>query len=353
MSTDGLRHRKKGWIEGQGGMSPDLHSSEVNQSGLEETNKHLNFTKPDGSRRVHQVRPLSFRSLLLVVACSVVAGVLIGIIMSVTGFVHAIGTYEYPLLSRALGRVFAYFDISIDVEIPERKITSCLPDQPLVVMKEEFMEPELFSKMKECLVEHPQISKNALNPVGFNETRGFVIQFANEKGVTMFRKQDGFNCEGFNPLLPFFDKVHHPEADAFVMNVLVCDKPQDEGKLVVGSHVDDTLAHSKSGVTFLAHAVSVLYISVPSDMKGGALELLGSAPGEDIDGGDTVLQRIDPVENRMVEFRGDSFHQVRGYSTQTKDLRVSLVLEQYRVGPAYQGRVAEYVESVKNGMTML
>jgi hypothetical protein len=135
--------------------------------------------------------------------------------------------------------------------------------------------------------------------------------------------------------------------------VLVCDKPSEEPKLVVGSHVDDTLSHSVPGLTFLADAVSVLYISVPADMKGGDLELLGSSPQEDSDENDIVLERVDPLENRMAEFRGDSFHQVRGYATETEVLRISLVLEQYKVGPGLRGHVVEYLESIKDGMTML
>jgi hypothetical protein len=207
--------------------------------------------------------------------------------------------------------------------------------------------------MKECLVGHPRISNNSLNPEGFNGTRGFVIQFANDVGVDMFRNEKGFNCDNFNPLLPFFEKSRDPEANAFVMNVLVCDKPTNPSDVVVGSHVDDTLAHSAPGITFLAHAVSVLYISVPPDMKGGALELLGSEPTQDALEDDFQGDQVEPVENRMAQFRGDSYHQVRGYSTDSDVLRISLVLEQYRVAPVYQNGIVHYLENVKDGMTMM
>jgi hypothetical protein len=171
--------------------------------------------------------------------------------------------------------------------------------------------------------------------------------------VKMFRDEKGFDCNIFNPLVPFFDKIRDPEANAFVINVLVCDKPSSPNDVVFGSHVDDTLAHSAPGITFLAHAVSVLYISVPPDMSGGELELLGPAPSEDVVPEDFEIQHVAPVENRMAQFRGDSYHQVRGYSTDTDIICISLVLEQYRVAPAYQNGVDQYVESVKGGMTMM
>lgn len=100
----------------------------------------------------------------------------------------------------------------------------------------------------------------------------------------------------------------------------------------------------KSGSHFLAHSVSVVYVSVPSDMKGGDLELFG--PGEtasfEKDSDTEELGRPDlrdselvtPIENMLVEFRGDSWHQVQGYSTETSEKRISLVLEQFKL-PAH------------------
>jgi hypothetical protein len=156
---------------------------------------------------------------------------------------------------------------------------------------------------------HPMITKNHLNPEGFSGTRGFVINFSTE-GVDDFLAEGKFSCGDFNPLVPFFNASRHPETNGFVMNVLVCDKPTDPDALSVGEHVDDTLAHKKRRTQFLAHTVSVMYVSVPEDMEGGELELLG--PGEEVyrDGRDEsdpaeALEVVSPVENMHAEFRGD------------------------------------------------
>jgi hypothetical protein len=83
----------------------------------------------------------------------------------------------------------------------------------------------------------------------------------------------------------------------------------------VKMHVDDTLAHTKAGTSFLAHTVSVLYVNVPSDMHGGQLETLGTR--EDVYGAEggfiekAPAAVITPMENDWVEFRGDALHQVR------------------------------------------
>lgn len=296
---------------------------EADQNAFEENRQPLHVLKAYACSSWCYVRTVSFRCLSLLVASSRITGVLIGVIVSVTCFVHAVGTYDFPSLSSALGRVFAFFDISVDMSVPERSIVSCLRSQPLSFSKEEFMEAEVFSKMK---------NMHRRAPVDIEE----FIEFYR---VQWYAR----HCHS----------ARHPEADAFVMNVLVCDKPTDTGKLVVGSLVDDTLEYSKPGDTFIAHAVIILYISVPSDMKGGVLELLGPIPHDGVNWSDNLLERIDPKENRMTELRGDSYHQVRGCSTPSNDLRVSLALEQYRVGPTFRDYVSLHVESVKDAMTML
>jgi hypothetical protein len=355
MCENGLRHRSTGAsrVERPRSPSPDSSSSATKcAQGAGPASKSGADANVSGSKRTVRCARFPGKFAICAATCAV-AGFLLGATVSVIGAVHALGTHDYPVLSQLLSAIFNYFDIQIDVHIPEKHISSCLAEQPLVQMKENFMDANVFAQMKECLVGHPRTSKNALNPDGFNGTRGFVIQFANDAGVSMFRNEKGFDCTNFNPLVPFFDKSRDSEANAFVINVLVCDKPSSPSDVVVRSHVDDTLAHSSPGITFLAHAVSVLYISVPPDMNGGELELLGSAPSEEVVPENFEIQHVEPVENRMAQFRGDSYHQVRGYSTDTDALRISLVLEQYRVAPAYQNGIDQYVESVKDGMTMM
>lgn len=112
------------------------------------------------------------------------------------------------------------------------------------------------------------------------------------------------------------------------------------------------------GFNFLAHTVSVMYVSVPSDMTGGQLELLGDGETAYSDTNKNLteippLESIAPKLNLHAEFRGDSFHRVRGYATETSTLRVSLVLEQYLLDADDEQYLVEYKQSEKNGMTMM
>lgn len=99
-----------------------------------------------------------------------------------------------------------------------------------------------------------------------------------------------------------------------------------------------------------------MYVSVPEDMEGGELELLGNH--EDVYGPGRpspapALERITPRHNLHAEFRGDSVHRVRGYATKTSKLRISLVLEQYKVTEENEEFLVPYRLFQKNGMTMM
>lgn len=110
------------------------------------------------------------------------------------------------------------------------------------------------------------------------------------------------------------------------------------------------------GYTFIAHTVSVMYVSVPEDMEGGELELLGSheeAHGTGRPSPAPALESVTPKHNLHAEFRGDSVHRVRGYATKTNQLRISLVLEQYKVAEENEQFLVPYREFQKNGMIMM
>lgn len=65
------------------------------------------------------------------------------------------------------------------------------------------------------------------------------------------------------------------------------------------------------------------------------------------------IDSITPKLNFHAEFRGDSYHRVRGYATDTSVLRISLVLEQYLLDDENEKYLVEYEQSEKNGMTMM
>lgn len=99
-----------------------------------------------------------------------------------------------------------------------------------------------------------------------------------------------------------------------------------------------------------------MYVSVPEDMEGGELELLGThmeANGPGRPSPAPTLESITPRHNLHAEFRGDSVHRVRGYATKTNQLRISLVLEQYKVSEENEQFLTPYRVFQKNGMTMM
>lgn len=146
-------------------------------------------------------------------------------------------------------------------------ITSCNAEQPLVDIKDNFLSKEVFGELVECLHSHPLVVGNELDGKNFKGTRGFVIKFS-EEGITDFRAHRYFAC-----LAPYFDAVRFPRANAFVMNLLICEfasgnDDSNKNGLAVGTHLDNTIA-IRSWRHFLAHQVNVLYAVVPKDMTGG------------------------------------------------------------------------------------
>lgn len=107
----------------------------------------------------------------------------------------------------------------------------------------------------------------------------------------------------------------------------------------------------------------MLYVSIPEDMSGGRLEMYGyswlrakmfpyllsflSTPQMD-----RMLPpdaSVQPLENLLVSFRGDTIHRVEGYRTaggggaeRGEGVRVSVVLEQYSVPLSSYGFTTVY-----------
>lgn len=251
-------------------------------------------------------------------------------------------------------------DKNDDGENTEHVYLSVSRNQTLYEEFPDFLPPDTFSRIASCLSNHSAISSNPLEDA-FSGTTGFATIFSGKSGVRRFLAEKRFNCDGdtdsdtFNPLAAFFKKALDPLATGFVMNVLVADNHnnQHSPKLVVGVHVDNTLDHSIPNSEYLPNTVSVLYLNVPADMKGGHLDIFGIDADNGVYHGDMAAS-VFPQENKMARFRGDAYHQVRGYTTeQITEKRISLVLEQYRVLPHHEKLLTEYTTVVKNGMTMM
>ncbi len=135
----------------------------------------------------------------------------------------------------------------------------------------------------------------------------------------------------------YLERVILDECNAFFMNPLV---------IASGSHVAPHIDRSLSSWTRpelppYPVKVSVLYLEVPEDLKGGSLRLyppvwtLRSKP------------EIVPETGLLFEFRGDLRHEVREI-TQAITPRVSLVMEHYRLPPEILRKIPDfYVRSTR------
>lgn len=232
----------------------------------------------------------------------------------------------------------------------EARYITTTRDQPLTVRKDNFLSFTEYAKLKECALGHPKLRvQGGLNDAGFAKTRGFVVKF-NLEGEDKFRSHEDYQC-----FAGVFDKLRLPDANAFVMNILLCELGEyDEynvDELSVGLHLDTTVG-IYSRHMFIAHQVSVLYNSVPSDMEGGNLELFPYGDGYP-DTGAPPEESVVPKENLLVTFRGDAFHQVRSYRTKTGSERISLVLEQYKIDEDMYPKTIKFLEAYKSNMTMM
>mmetsp|Transcript_92 Transcript_92/g.158 ORF Transcript_92/g.158 Transcript_92/m.158 type:complete len:294 (-) Transcript_92:94-975(-) len=222
--------------------------------------------------------------------------------------------------------------------------------QPLLTTYPSYFSDQDFQNLQMCISQHPMITQNSLNHKNFQGTRGFVIKF-NQNGVHQFLSHNSTQC-----LTPYFTAARNPAANAFVLNVLICEQAQTRGEFAVGLHLDNTVGISFPVLSFLAHQVSVLYTFVPSSMKGGDLRLYewnNAVAPEDLK---KATMKVIPEENTMAVFRGDAYHLVNGFSctdSHESHLRVSLVLEQYVLPKWATWFTTEFSMGTKSNMTMM
>ena len=208
---------------------------------------------------------------------------------------------------------------------------SSAQSQPLVVIRPNFLAPREFRSLKSHLSSHSLITDNQLNQENFANTRGWIAKFSNE-GIERWR-----SIPEMYDIVPYFDRVRNPQSNAFVMNLLIVEEPAAGHKAAVGVHQDDTVAirHKDS---FVAHQVNVLYIQVPKEMEGGQLEVWPSQ--HEYSEREKAVVFVE--ENLMAEFKGTAFHKVHGFNSPSRDTRISLVLEQYRIPDEYYDQAVDF-----------
>ena len=176
------------------------------------------------------------------------------------------------------------------------------------------------SELKEAILNSPYLAETDLNE-GFTGTSGFTL---------LFHLEERERVQALIPEVePFLDKAIKPEANVFFLNPLVL----HAGGAGVAPHADKTLVSYLDGDPPFPFCVSVLYLSLPKEKKGGTI-VFHRAIGR--------LQKT-PVENLLLEFPGWLLHEVTPLSSEPgSPPRVSLVLEQYRLSPEMKAAVPRF-----------
>ncbi|CAD7697509.1 unnamed protein product [Ostreobium quekettii] len=203
-------------------------------------------------------------------------------------------------------------------------------DQPLATVHHGFLPPAQFERVSR--ISNAQIDGALDADTLDGYISGWMVKF-NRRGLERVRAM-----ELYADAVPYLEAVLVNESNAFVLNTVVAKEPAP-GADAVNAHFDNTVAIREQGI-FLAHQVNVLYVSLPDRMEGGQLEVW-PMEFEDSEYGKAVIH---PLENMMVEFRGDAGHRVRGFRSPSGGKRVSLVLEQYRIPRSSYGNTVDFCQ---------
>ncbi|BDA42059.1 hypothetical protein COCOBI_02-8600 [Coccomyxa sp. Obi] len=135
-------------------------------------------------------------------------------------------------------------------------------------------------------------------------------------------------------LLQLFQQMRHPKANfwKYQVNWLTGNSRGAEGELGTRrTHADQwVLRKGTDTCRLLAFQTSILYVSIPKNMRGGEISLFkkGTAGSKStfID-----LIKLTPADNMLITFQGDIPHQVQDFETDDPTPRVSIALEQFYV----------------------
>lgn len=142
-------------------------------------------------------------------------------------------------------------------------------------------------------------------------------------------------------LLPWRERLFGPSPErlrpnAFYLNLLLLEAGKG-----VGRHIDATLSDPSGVRNAVPEHVSVLYLTVPSGVRGGSLHLLRE---------DQLVGSVRPRPGLLAQFRGDLQHEVEPFTGgEAGAIRASLVCEQYAFGPEALARIPPFRIQSKAG----
>lgn len=211
--------------------------------------------------------------------------------------------------------------------VVEIVVRTCPTSQPLVQLFPNYFPRNEFESLRSNLYSSSDMTDSSLFEENFGYTTGWMIRF-NAEGIEQVK-----NHPKFKMVMPYFEKARNPDANAFVINYLVCHQPPEDQD-AVGYHLDNSVAIMNEialNYTHAAHQVNVLYLDAPEGMEGGKLEVWPFEMGDT----ENTKSVVNPAENLMAEFRGDAFHRVGKIKLPDGKSRVGIVFEQYKISPKF------------------
>jgi len=178
-----------------------------------------------------------------------------------------------------------------------------ITQNPYYSLRAKTFNPSYLSLLKMEILSSPYLAASQLSN-DFAGTKGFSIVFQSS-GINQVKQH-------FPYLEYYLDTVLLPRCNAFYLNPLII-----EGGGRIKPHIDSSISGYCKPNT-IPKFVSVFYVRVPSDMKGGELVILKE--------GDQVGE-IQPQANTLLYFQGHMKHSVN--KVKTSEARISLVCEQY------------------------
>ena len=176
--------------------------------------------------------------------------------------------------------------------------------------------PAYLRSLKRRILSSPCFTTNTLNR-DFVRTRGFSIVFRADSRERVEREFPFFGA--------YLARALRADCNAFYLNPL-----QLERGSRVDPHVDRSLRSYCKEVS-VPVTVSVLYVDVPADLRGGALVLAR---------GKKQLARLAPATGTLLYFDGDLTHSIE--PMESEGARLSLVCEQYALDEDELERVPSF-----------
>ena len=188
--------------------------------------------------------------------------------------------------------------------------------RPLYVERPSAVPEAALESLRADILASPHLGASRLSD-RFARTLGFSVVFTRAGLPRML--------DTFPSFAPFLHTALTETANAFYLNPLVL-----TAGARVGPHIDTSLS-SRCGVRVTPERVSVLYVQVPRDLRGGQLVLRTRRHR---------VGQVEPDAGMLVDFDGQLVHSVR--SVRSASARISVVCEQYALDDALLERIPTF-----------